>query len=262
MGVTVSADWMSQAVLAFMLVSLRFLGMFLSAPMLSFRAAPLRLRLMVCLALSLCLLPITMGRLGDLVPGSLSYLTAAIEVLVGITVGFAIRVGLMAVDLAAEVLASLTGLSFASTYARDAALPSGVIGELLGMTALALILLMDVHLILIEVLANSFAVVPFGTWPQAWDREAMMVLVASAFRLGLVISAPMFAVHVLFLMIQAVLGRTSPQLNLFSVGFSVSVPLGLVVLGLVLPDFPSLVERALEPSLEFIRHGLQISPVR
>lgn len=257
MGFAVGSDWITQAVLAFMLVSLRMLGMFLSAPMLSFRAAPLRLRLMVCLVLGLSLMPMASSRMGDLGPQSVSFLAAAIEILVGITVGFVIRLGLMAVDLAAEVLSVQTGLSFASTYARDVALPSGVIGELLGMTALAIVLLMDVHLILIELIGQSYTLVPFGTWPAAWDRDAMMVLMTSAFRLGLVMSAPIFAVHVLFSMVQAVLGRTSPQLNLFSVGFAVTVPLGLLALGLIMPDMPRLVERALEPSLEFIRYGLE-----
>ena len=262
MGLSVGSEWITQAVLVFMLVALRFFGMFLSAPLLAFRASPLRLRLLVCLTMSLCLMPLAAGKIGELNAGSLTYLSAAIEILIGITVGFAIRVGLVAVDLAAEVLSVQTGLSFATTYARDAALPSGVIGEFLGMLSLAIALLMDVHLILVDVIANSFLVVPFGTWPKVWDRDAMMFLMTSAFRLGLVIAAPIFAVHVLFSMIQAVLGRTSPQLNLFSVGFAVSVPLGLIVLALILPDLPNLVERALEPSLEFIRHGLQTLPSR
>jgi len=260
MGIAIGSDWLTQATLAFMLVSLRLFGMFLSAPMLSFRAAPLRLRLLVCLVLALCLMPTAAGRIGDLGAQSITFLSGAIEVLVGITVGFVIRLGLMAFDLAAEVLSAQTGLSFASTYARDSALPSGVIGEFLGMCALAIVLLLNVHLVLIEVLAHSFSVVPFGVWPKAWDRDAMMVLMTSAFRLGLVMSAPIFAVHVLFSMVQSVLSRTSPQLNLFSVGFAVSVPLGLLALGLLMPDLPRLVERALEPPLEFIRHGLEKLP--
>lgn len=251
---------MTQAVLAFMLVSLRLFGMFLSAPMLSFRAAPLRLRMMICLVLGLALMPLASNRMADIGLQSLSFLAAGIEVLIGMTVGFVIRLGLMAVDVAAEVLSMQTGLSFASTYARDTVLPSGVIGELLGMTALAMVLLMDVHLILIELIALSYRVLPFGSWPAAWNHDSMMVLMSSAFRLGLVMSAPIFAVHVLFSMVQAVLGRTSPQLNLFSVGFAVSVPLGLLALALIMPDMPRLVERALAPSMEFIRHGLEKSP--
>lgn len=251
-----------QATVAFMLVSLRLLGLFLAAPMLAFRASPLRLRVMVCLALAFCLMPSVMSRAATVTPGAATYLAAGVELFVGIAVGFAIRLGLVAVDLAAEVLSVQTGLSFAATYARDVALPSGVIGEFLGMCALAMAFLMDVHLILIDIIARSFEVVPFGSWPAAWNRDSLMGLMAASFRLGLIMSAPIFATHLLFSMIQAVLGRTSPQLNLFSVGFAVSVPLGVLVLALVLPDLPRLVERALEPSLEFIRHGLQHSSAR
>lgn len=262
MGVSVSEAWLTQAALAFMLVSLRLVGMFLAAPMLSFRASPIRLRGMICLALSACLLPTAMSHAGELDMESATYLAAVIELLVGVTTGFAIRLGLVAVDLAAEVLAIQTGLSFAATYARDSALPSGVVGEFLGMTALAITFLLDVHLVLIEVVAASFQVVPFGTWPQAWDRQALMGLMMAAFRLGLILAAPIFVVQLLFSVLQSVLGRTSPQLNLFSVGFAVSVPLGLIALGLILPDLPRFVERTLEPSLEFIRYGLEMVPKR
>lgn len=261
MGPVFGEAMLGQVAIAFMLVSLRFLGLFLAAPVLAFRAVPLRLRLAVCLVLGLSMLPQTMPMAAQLVAGTPgawqpAWSAAAIELAIGIGVGLPIRIALTAVDMAAEVLSMQTGLSFASTFARDVAVPSGVIGELLGMTALALALVMDVHLALLELVGRSFAVVPFGTWPQAWDANALVELIAQAWRFGLVLSAPIIAAHLVLAVVQGLLGRTTPQLNLFSVGFAVSVPLGVVLLVLLAPELPDFVARALKPALDLITEGL------
>ncbi len=64
-------------------------------------------------------------------------------------------------------------------------------------------------------------------------------------------------VYLLFYVIQAILARTSPQFNLFSVGFAITVPLAFLVLIILLPDMPVFVARALEAPFSLIRQGLQ-----
>jgi len=56
--------------------------------------------------------------------------------------------------------------------------------------------------------------------------------------------------------IQAVLARTSPQFNLFSVGFAITVPLAFLVLMIVLPDLPQFVARTVEAPFALMRQGL------
>jgi flagellar biosynthetic protein FliR len=63
-------------------------------------------------------------------------------------------------------------------------------------------------------------------------------------------------VYLLFYVIQAILARTSPQFNLFSVGFAITVPLAFLVLMIVLPDLPEFVTRSLEGPFTLIRKGL------
>jgi flagellar biosynthetic protein FliR len=52
------------------------------------------------------------------------------------------------------------------------------------------------------------------------------------------------------------LGRTSPQLNLFSIGFAVSVPISFLVLIIFLPDMPGIVIKVLEGPMGMVRSGL------
>ena len=256
MNITLNSDWITQSAVSFMLVSLRFFGLMMTAPMLAYRAAPMRLRLYTALLLGLAMLPMVgdgAGKLGMTAP---TYVAVAIELGIGAAMGFMVRLSLVAIDLAAEVLSIQTGLSFAASYVRDAALPSGIVGELMGISALALTLVMNVHLMLLELISKSFEILPFGQWPKIWDAISMFGLMQSSFLLGVILALPMIVVHLLFYVIQAMLGRTSPQLNLFSVGFAVSVPLGLLVLVLVLPELPALVQRALEPAFLLMRNGI------
>jgi len=87
-------------------------------------------------------------------------------------------------------------------------------------------------------------------------------LVATSFRLGLILSMPVLLVYIMFNLTQAFLGRTSPQMNLFSVGFAVSIPLAFLVIFMILPDLQTVLVRSLENPMQLIRQGLEISVAR
>jgi flagellar biosynthetic protein FliR len=61
-----------------------------------------------------------------------------------------------------------------------------------------------------------------------------------------------------FNVIQAFMGRTSPQINIFSVGFAISIPLAFIVIFMILPDLQIILQRSLENPLQLIRQGVEI----
>jgi flagellar biosynthetic protein FliR len=67
---------------------------------------------------------------------------------------------------------------------------------------------------------------------------------------------PAFVVYFFFNLTQAMMSRVTPQMNLFSVGFAISVPVAFVLLALLLPAFPEVVQRALEAPVALLRLGL------
>lgn len=225
-------------------------------PLFAFRAFPMRLRLMVVLAIAVAILPGLIPQTKGFGLAPPTFVAAAIELLIGVFIGFLIRLGLLAVELAAELLSNLTGLSFATNYVRDPNLASGLMGEFLGLTTLALMFALNVHLAVLEVVIESFKTLPFGQWPAVWSLPAVTALIARAFQLGLVLSMPSIVVYLIFNVIQSVLARTSPQFNLFSVGFAITVPLAFLVLMITLPDLPQFVVRSIEAPFALIRQGL------
>ncbi len=253
---TITADFFMQWATGLMLVSLRLFGIFLAMPLFAFRAFPMRLRLMVALLIAISILPGVVSQAKGLGLAPPTFLAAGIELLIGVFIGFLIRLGLMAVEVAAEVLSIQTGLSFATNYVRDPNIASGLMGEFLGLTAIALMFMLNVHLVILEVVIESFQTLPFGQWPTVWSMPAVTALIARAFQLGLVLSLPSIVVYLIFYVIQAILARTSPQFNLFSVGFAITVPLAFLVLMIVLPDLPEFVQRSLDAPFTLIRQGL------
>ncbi len=253
---TITADFFMQWATGLMLVSLRLFGIFLAMPLFAFRAFPMRLRLMVALLIAISILPGVVSQAKGLGLAPPTFLAAGIELLIGVFIGFLIRLGLMAVEVAAEVLSIQTGLSFATNYVRDPNIASGLMGEFLGLTAIALMFMLNVHLVILEVVIESFQTLPFGQWPTVWSMPAVTALIARAFQLGLVLSLPSIVVYLIFYVIQAILARTSPQFNLFSVGFAITVPLAFLVLMIVLPDLPEFVQRSLDAPFTLLRQGL------
>lgn len=253
---TITADFFMQWATGLMLVSLRLFGIFLAMPLFAFRAFPMRLRLMVALLIAISILPGVVSQAKGLGLAPPTFAAAGIELLIGVFIGFLIRLGLMAVEVAAEVLSIQTGLSFATNYVRDPNIASGLMGEFLGLTAIALMFMLNVHLVILEVVIESFQTLPFGQWPTVWSMPAVTGLIARAFQLGLVLSLPSIVVYLIFYVIQSILARTSPQFNLFSVGFAITVPLAFLVLMIVLPDLPEFVQRSLDAPFALIRQGL------
>ena len=251
---TFPADWLSNQVVIAMLVSVRLFGSFLSMPLFALRSIPLRIRLGLALVLAWALLP-TLSQNNNIQfsLSQLTWLSVAQELLFGVAAGWLVRVGLTAFDFLAEVLSMQAGLSFAASFNQDSALASGLTGELLGLLAIALAFALNIHLVFLDFLLSSFKVIPFGTWPSNLNWPSILPLIVQAFSLGAVFAMPAFAVYFLFNTTQGILARVSPQMNLFSVGFAIMVPLAFVVIALLLPAMGEAITRALEMPFELMR---------
>jgi len=258
---TMTGIQIEQYMAVFMFASLRVFGLFLTAPMFSFRTFPMQFRLFIALAFGVYVMPMIANEVIPN-PGSITFFVSVLELSIGAFIGFLIRIGFMVIDVASEVLSFQSGFSFASTYFRDPNLESGLVGQLLGMIALALSFALNIHLVLIEIVLSSFKTIPVGTWPSAWTSQGVVDLVSVSFRLGLILSMPILLVYMMFNLTQAFLGRTSPQLNLFSVGFAVSIPLAFLVIFMILPDLQIVLVRSLENPLQLIRQGLEVPVAR
>lgn len=232
------AEW-SQWLTLYLLPLFRLLGLTASSPFFSNRAVPVRVRMAVAIAGTLAIAPALPPPAEPLPLGSWAVLAAiAGELLIGITLGFFLRLIFAAIDLAAAFIGFQMGLSFAVFFSPTTGAQTPVINEFIGLFALLLFLSLDGHLMLILGLARSFEWLPppYGStwhWQAGWEvvLHAPVLLFTAAFLISLPITAALLLTNIAL----AILTRTAPQLNLFAIGFPVTITIGFLALWVVFP---------------------------
>jgi flagellar biosynthetic protein FliR len=142
------------------------------------------------------------------------------------------------------------GLSFAAFVDPQNAEQAPIVGAFLSLVLMLVFLAINGHLALIAALIDSFSVLPVG--PDGWHALDAMRLVeagSSLFATGLALSLPVIGALLLVNLTLGVLTRTAPQLNLFAIGFPVTLVVGLVMLLLAMPFTVPLLQQALERGL-------------
>ena len=214
----------------------RILGLLATAPVFNNAALPVRMRLVAGLAITLAIAP-ALPPLPALPAGSwLGLIVLGEQILIGVLLGFALRITFAAVDVAGELIGLQMGLSFATFFDPSSGGQTPVVAEFLDLVTTLIFLALNGHLLALSVLAESFTLVPISTTPiHATAFSALMAWSATLFSTGVLLSLPLITALLIANIALGVLARIAQQLNLFAVGFPVTLSLGFLVLLLSLP---------------------------
>ena len=220
---------------AFLLPFFRILALFSAAPVLSIRSVPARLRIGLSVVLAATIAPSVAAPPAVDPISMISLGFIAQEVAVGLSIGFAARLVFAAFQLAGEVIGLQMGLSFAGFFD-----PSGgtgnAVGSFMNTTATLMFVALNGPLLLIAATLRSFTALPIGQVPFEFvARFDPVRLGAEVFALGLLIAVPFLALILFVNLLLGVMSRVAPQLSLFSIGFPVTIGVGMVLLVLGLP---------------------------
>lgn len=231
---------------AFMFPLARLLGLFASAPLWSNRGIPVRVRLAAGLAIALAVLP-ALPDMPAVPTDSWDALGILMhQALIGAAIGFMMRLMFAAVDIAGEMIGLQMGLSFAVFFSPTTGGQTSVIAEFLGLLTLLVFIALDGHLMLVSAVVASFEWLPVGT---ATAGEGWLVIVRHAavmFATGVLMVMPMVATLLIANIGLGILTRAAPQLNLFAVGFPVTLTVGFFVLFLSLTVIGPVLRRLFE----------------
>ena len=251
-----SAQW-SAWLAAFIFPLARILAVVASTPILGNREVPLQARIGLALLLTILVSP-TLQIGAGLDPGSAQGLLVLVEqILIGTVMGFSIRVIFAAAEMAGEVTGLQMGLGFASFYDPQNASFQPVLSQFLGALMSLLFLSMNGHLYVLSALADSFHNLPVSAVPPpALGLHTLVSWAGSLFLDALQIALPLLAVLMMANIALGILTRSSPQLNLFAVGFPITLAAGFVALTLSLPYLNPLAERFIKAGLGALLHVL------
>ena len=222
----------------------RILALMASAPVFNSEGVPTQIRLVIGLAIGLGLSP-ALPPMPPVSPGSWLGLAVLLQqVLIGITLGFAMRIVFAAVEMAGELIGLQMGLSFATFYDPQTSSQTPVVSEFLSLLATLLFLAMNGHLLLLSVLSESFNLLPVAATPFATKGFSVMLSWAAIlFSAGLLLALPLIAALLIANIALGVLARVAPALNIFAIGFPVTIVSGFAVLLLSLPYFGAALEK-------------------
>lgn len=163
-------------------------------------------------------------------------LILAKELITGVAMGFAVRLVFAAVEMAGEVSSLTMGLGFASFFDPMSQGRSSAISQFLVWIATLTLLVANVHLLLLEALAESFYTLPISSrmfhGAGFWD---LALWGAKIFSSGVQLALPIVAALLITNVALGVLTRAAPQLNLFGIGFPITLGTGFIVLMIALP---------------------------
>lgn len=227
----------------------RILALIASAPVIGNPSVPVSVKIGLGLLLTVLVAPLVPAPAG-IAPGSATgLLIMAQQVLIGLAMGFAMQVVFHAAELAGEFIGLQMGLGFATLY--DASVPGfiPILGQYLGVIFSLVFLAIDGHLLLVSAVAESFQVLPLSPLTAPSGVFAVVQWGGSIFSFALTLSLPLLAALLITNVALGVLTRAAPQLNIFVIGFPLTILMGFAVLILALPFLAPVMERQFADAL-------------
>lgn len=232
----------------------RIMGLMATAPLFGHRSIPRRVKMGLGVLLAIVIAP-NLPHLPMQDPLSWAgLLILAQQLLIGLAMGLTLRIIWSGVEMAGEIIGMTMGLGFATFFDPASQGRSSAISQLLSLLLLMLMISSDLHLLLIEVLADSFTTLPIATeplQPEGWRQLAYWG--AHLFSLGIQLAMPVVTALLIVNMALGVLTRAAPQLNLFGIGFPVTLSIGLLLIGISMPYWTEPMSMALREGIELVR---------
>jgi flagellar biosynthetic protein FliR len=215
---------------------IRVLALFSALPVLGQRMVPMRVRVALSFFVALAAQPLLPPMPVVALDTPVAFMIVLQQVLVGLTLGFAVRIVFAAVEFAGEIVGLQMGLNFAGFFDPATASQATATSRFFGTVVAWLFIVINGHLAVIAAVIKSFSAFPVSAQPMAFlSAMAPHTWGAEVFSLGLWIALPLIAMLLFVNLVLGIISRVAQQMNVFAIGFPVTLGVGLVGLVLTLP---------------------------
>jgi len=233
---------------------IRILALFTTAPVISQRNFPMRARVALAFLITVC----AQASLPEMpvipLDSPIAFLVIIQQVLIGLTLGFAARIVFAAIEFAGELIGLQMGLNYAGFFDPATGGEATAVSRFFGITVSWLFIIINGHLMLIAALIQSFQAFPVGPEPFAFLRVVQpQVWGAEIFKLGLWIALPVVTMLLFVNLVLGIISRVSQQMNIFAIGFPITLGVGLLGMLLTLPMMQAPFTMALEQMLAYFQ---------
>ncbi len=176
------------------------------------------------------------------------------QILIGLAFGLIMRLLFTVFTLAGQIMSMQMGLSMAIMNDPGSGASVPLLGQWLQTFTFLLFLAMDGHLVIFRILLDSFYTIPIGTGIQTDIFLDLAKTGSWLFSAALLVAMPavfsMLLVNISF----GVMSRAAPQLNIFALGFPMTMLFGMLTLFLVMISLPSVFVDMTEYALGMLRN--------
>jgi len=245
----IQAEQILSTMAMYILPFARLSGFLMTLSVIGSRNISARFRMLLALFVTYLIVPTIPETKNILLFSVESFFLIVEQTLIGIVLGFVSRLMLETFVIGAQVVAMQSGLGFASLVdpANGNSVPA--LGQFYLMLTTLLFLSFDGHLVMIRLVVESFTSFPIGASHDIGEMFFQLVIwgkwiFAAALIMAIVSIASLLIVNISF----GVMTRAAPQINVFAVGFPLTMVVGLVLtwltLAFFLPHFEAQLSRA------------------
>jgi flagellar biosynthesis protein FliR len=237
---------------------LRVGGFVLAAPIASETVIPGLVKIVMSVSLAFLMAPLVQLPAGLSIFSAAGLLAAVQEPLIGVSIGMVVQLTFEALTFAGQTVSLTMGLGFATLVDPQRGANTTVLGQMFMIFGILTYLAINGHLVLLGALAESFQTLPIGA--AHIDRNFLLSVAlwgARVFQSGLLIALPAVIALVIVNLALGVVTRAAPQLNLFGIGFTITLMCGFFVLivglGGIMDGISSLIDSALDAVADLVR---------
>ncbi len=229
-------------------------GMLMAAPVTGARSVSIKLRLGLVIAITLIIAPLLPAGPQVEMFGYQWFMIIINQILIGVVMGLAFQMVFAAIITGGQIIAMQMGLGFATMVDPQNGAQVPVLSQLYLIFTTLLFLAVDGHLLFIQLLVESFNAMPVGM--ATVDRDSLelfarwgSVLLASALWMALPAMASLLMINFSF----GIMSRAAPQLQIFAVGFPITMMMGFIVILYTMPGTVSQFYTVLERGTDLVR---------
>ena len=240
-------DWIALVVWPFIRIS----AMFLAAPIFGAKSVPVRIRIVLAMMIAIMIAPM-LDPMPDIEPISIAGMVVTVQqVLIGVAMGFLLQLVFATTVFMGQSIAMSMGLGFASVIDPQNGVSVPVVSQFFLILTTLLFLSMDGHLVMVAALVGSFEAYPVSAaLPDGMLFYALAQWAGYVFLLALMMALPAILTVLLINLSFGVMTRAAPQLNIFAVGFPVTILAGFIVMLFSLSMFEMQVTSLFELGLD------------
>ncbi|MDA7745916.1 flagellar biosynthetic protein FliR [Psychromonas sp.] len=237
---TFSANLILDFVASYLWAFSRIAAMMMVMTAIGSKTVPIRIRLFYALSVTLVALPVLPPLITNIELFSFnSFIVVMQQILIGIAIGTLSVFLVQTFVIAGQIIAMQTSLGFASMADPMSGQTSPVVAQIYVLLVTLLFLAVDGHLLMIEMIINSFQTIPISEQGLlAADYYKISGWFSTMFHAALAFSMASIVAMLLVNLSFGIMTKAAPQLNIFSLGFSISMVFGLFVLWITLQNVP------------------------